>query len=83
MLRAPAEFSALSDGGAGLIVEGAFENDSFVELHLEGMGRIRGKIARSFVMGIGVKFNLSERKDNKEMEEELRKFRISVANKTF
>ncbi len=73
----------LSDGGAGLIVDGAFENDSFVELHLEGMGRIQGKVARSFVLGIGVKFDLSERKGNEEMEEELKKFRISVANKTF
>lgn len=73
----------LSDGGAGLIVEGAFENDSFVELHMEGMGKIQGKVARSFAKGIGVKFEISEGEGDKEMEEELRKFRISVANKTF
>lgn len=73
----------LSDGGAGLIVDGAFENESFVELHMEGMGRIKGKIARKFVEGIGIEFDFSESEENKEMEEELRKFRISVAQKKF
>ena len=73
----------ISDAGAGLIVDGAFENDSFVELHMEGMGRLHGKVARKFVEGIGVEFDFDDGGGNKEMEEELRKFRISVAQKKF
>ena len=73
----------ISDAGAGLIVDGAFENDAFVELHMEGMGRIHGKVARKFAQGIGVEFDFSEGGENKEKEEELRKFRIAVAQKKF
>ena len=73
----------LSDSGAGLIVDGMFENDSFVELHMEGMGRIQGKVARKFVEGIGVEFDFGVGRENKEKEEELRKFRLAVAQKKF
>ena len=73
----------LSDAGAGLIVDGAFENDFFVELHMEGMGRIQGKVARKFVEGIGVEFDFGEEEVSKEKAEELRKFRIAVARKKF
>ena len=73
----------ISDGGAGLIVSGAFENDSFVELHMEGLGRVRGRVTRSFVEGIGVEFDFGEQEHDKDKEEELRKFRITVANKTY
>jgi hypothetical protein len=73
----------LSDGGAGLGVEGNFENDSFVELHMEGHGTIPGRVVRKFVEGIGVEFDFDDARVSKDKEEELRKFRLAVARKEF
>jgi hypothetical protein len=64
----------ISAGGAGLIVGGAFHNEAFVDLHMEGFGRVSARVARKFVQGIGVEFNLSE-SERAEMKEELIKFR--------
>ncbi len=72
----------LSAGGAGLIVEGSYENDAFVELHMEGYGKIPARVKREFVEGIGVEFELDEPEKN-DMEEELKKFRLSVAQKKY
>ena len=72
----------LSAGGAWLIVDGSFENDDFVELHVEGYGKIPARVAREFVEGIGVEFELDEPEKN-DMEEELKKFRLSVARKKY
>ena len=70
----------LSAGGAGLIAAVSFENDAFVELHMNGYGKIPARVAREFVEGIGVEFELGELEKN-NMEEELKKFRLSVARK--
>ena len=51
----------ISAGGAGLIVSGTFHNEAFVDLHMEGFGRVSARIARKFVQGIGVEFNLNEK----------------------
>jgi len=48
----------LSAGGAWLIVDDSFENDDIVELHMEGYGKIPARVAREFVEGIGVEFEL-------------------------
>ena len=72
----------ISAGGAGLVVDGTFENASFVELHMEGMDGIKARVARDFAEGIGVEFDLSERK-KKDMEEALRSFRKTVARGKF
>ena len=72
----------LSAGGAGLIVDGSFENDDFVELHMEGYGKIPARIKREFVAGIGVEFELDEPEKN-DMEEELKKFRRAVAKEKY
>ena len=72
----------LSGGGAGLIVDGSFENDDFVELHMEGYGKIPARVRREFIEGIGVEFELSEPEKN-DMEEELKKFRLSVAKEKY
>ena len=71
----------ISAGGAGLAVEGSFENDAFVELHMEGYGRIPARVKREFVEGIGVEFELGGPEKN-DMEEELKKFRLAVAQNT-
>ncbi len=68
----------LSGGGAGLIVDGSFENDDFVELHMEGYGKIPARVRREFIEGIGVEFELDEPEKN-DMDEELKKFRLAVA----
>jgi len=73
----------LSEGGAGLAVEGGFDNEDFVELHMEGLRAIPGRVARSFVEGIGMEFELSESRQKQDVEEELRKFRRTVAKKDF
>ena len=67
---------------AGLLVDGVFENASFVELHMEGLGSINAHVARDFVGGIGVEFDLSGR-HKKEMEAELKAFRKTVASGNF
>ncbi len=72
----------LSGGGAGLIVDGSFENDTFVELHMNGYGKIPARVAREFVEGIGVEFELGVAEKN-DMEEELKKFRLSIAQKKY
>ncbi|MCH2327468.1 MAG: PilZ domain-containing protein [Rhodospirillales bacterium] len=72
----------LSADGAWLIVDDSFENDDFVELHVEGYGKIPARVAREFVEGIGVEFELDEPEKN-DMEEELKKFRLSVARKKY
>ena len=72
----------LSADGAWLIVDDSFENDDFVELHVEGYGKIPARVAREFVEGIGVEFELDEPEKN-DMEEELKKFRLSVAQKKY
>lgn len=72
----------ISSGGAGLLVDGVFENASFVELHMEGLGSIKAHVARDFAGGIGVEFELSE-KERLEKEEEIRAFRKTVAQGKF
>jgi hypothetical protein len=67
---------------ARLLVDGVFENASFVELHMEGLGRINAHVARDFAGGIGVEFDLSGR-HKKEMEAELKAFRKTVASGNF
>ena len=65
-----------------IIGEDSFENDDIVELHVEGYGKIPARVAREFVEGIGVEFELDEPEKN-DMEEELKKFRLSVARKKY
>ena len=72
----------ISPGGAGLSVNKPIDNNAFVELHMEGMGTVHGRVARNFARGIGVEFDLSEQ-ERKAMEEELIKFRKTVARKKF
>ncbi len=68
----------ISAGGAGLLVDETFENNAFVELHMEGIGSIKARVKRDFVEGIGVEFDLSG-PDKEKMEEELLAFRKTVA----
>ena len=49
---------------------------------MEGYGKILAPVAREFVEGIGVEFELDEPEKN-DMEEELKKFRLSVAQKKY
>lgn len=68
----------LSGGGAGLSTDVPFENNAFVELHIEGMEPIPGRVARKYDEGMGVEFDLNE-PAKKDMEEEIRNFRLTVA----
>ena len=72
----------ISAGGAGLLVSDTFENNAFVELHMEGLGKLPARVRRDFVEGIGIEFDLGE-KEKKEMEEELLAFRKAVAREKF
>ena len=72
----------ISAGGAGLLVSETFENNAFVELHMEGIGSIKARVKRDFVEGVGVEFDLTG-PEQKKMEEELRAFRKAVAREKF
>ena len=76
------EVRDISAGGAGLLVDGVFDNDSFVEMHMEGLGEIKARVARNFIEGIGIEFDLSDPERN-VVEAELRAFRNTVANEEF
>ena len=72
----------ISGGGAALIVDGSFENNDFVELHMAGYGTIPARVKRDFLEGIGVEFEL-EGPQKEDMEEELKKFRRAVAKEKY
>ena len=72
----------ISAGGGGLLVSDTFENNAFVELHMEGMGSIKARVTRDFVEGIGVEFDLTG-PERKKMEEELLIFRKAVVKEKF
>jgi hypothetical protein len=76
------EVQDISAGGAGLLVDGVFDNDSFVEMHMEGLGDIKARVARNFIEGIGIEFDLSEPERN-VVEAELRAFRNTIAREEF
>lgn len=69
-----AEVHDISEGGAALIVGTNFYNETFVDLHMESIGKVNARVARQFREGIGVEFNLSER-ERAAVKEELMKFR--------
>jgi len=64
----------ISAGGAGLVVGANFHNETFVDLHMEGIGKVNARVARQFAQGIGVEFNVNE-KARAEVKKELIKFR--------
>ena len=64
----------VSAGGAGLNVQGAFQNDAFVDLHMGTFGTVSGRVARKFVEGIGVEFNMDDA-EKKRFNEALIAFR--------
>ncbi len=72
----------ISAGGAGLLVSDTFENNAFVELHMEGLGSIKARVRRDFVEGIGVEFELTAL-EHKKMEDELLAFRKAIAREKF
>jgi len=72
----------ISAGGAGLIVGANFHNETFVDLHMEGFGRVNARVARQFAQGIGVEFNLSE-SERAEIKEELARFRKAGGRRTY
>ena len=72
----------ISAGGAGLLVSDTFENNAFVELHMEGIGSIKARVKRDFVEGIGIEFDLSGA-EREKMEDELLAFRKAVVKEKF
>ncbi len=72
----------ISAGGAGLLVSETFENNAFVELHMEGVGSIKARVKRDFVEGIGVEFDLTG-PEREKMEEELLVFRKAIVKEKF
>ncbi len=76
------EVRDISASGAALLVDGVFDNNSFVEMHMEGLGNTKARVARNFVEGIGIEFDLSDPERN-VVEAELRAFRNTVANEEF
>jgi len=50
----------ISRGGASLLLNSSIGNDAFVDLHVEGVGRIPSQVVRQFDRGVGVEFDLSD-----------------------
>ena len=73
-VRTDAVVLDVSAGGAGLNVPGAFQNDAFVELHMGTFGTVTGRVARKFVEGIGVEFDMNDA-EKKRFNEALIAFR--------
>jgi hypothetical protein len=69
-----AEVRDVSAGGAALLVGTNFYNETFVDLHMEGFGKVNARVARQFREGIGVQFNIGE-KDRAAIQEALAQFR--------
>ena len=51
-----AELLDISGSGAALRSTVLLDNDTFVELHIEGVGDLKGRVARSYDGGFAVKF---------------------------
>ena len=64
------------------MVDGQFANNEFIELHMDGFGKVPVKVKRQFAEGIGVEFDINE-KEREAMKEELLAFRKSVVAKKF
>ncbi len=50
----------ISRGGAALLLNTSIDNNAFVDLHVEGFGRISSQVVRRFDNGVGVEFDLSD-----------------------
>ena len=50
----------ISRGGAALLLNTSIDNDAFVDLHVEGFGRISSQVVRRFDNGVGVEFDLGD-----------------------
>ena len=50
----------ISRGGAALLLNSSLDNTAFVDLHVEGFGRIPSQVVRKFDNGVGVEFDLSD-----------------------
>ena len=46
----------ISASGVALNVETPYENGAFVQVHIEGMGKIRGNVIRAYEGGVAVRF---------------------------
>jgi hypothetical protein len=58
----------VSGGGALLDLGQPFENDLFVELHHEGLGRLPGRVVRGSENEIAVKFTVAEDEERRIAE---------------
>ncbi|MDP6572239.1 MAG: PilZ domain-containing protein [Rhodospirillales bacterium] len=54
-----AELLDISGSGAALQSNVLLDNNTFVELHIEGVGNMEGRVARSYEGGFAVKFEVS------------------------
>jgi hypothetical protein len=80
--KTEAEVRDISAGGAALVVGINFYNETFVDLHMEGIGKVNARVARQFAEGVGVEFNLSEQ-ERAKVKEELIKFRKAGGRRTY
>ena len=50
----------ISRGGASLLLNSSIDNNAFIDLHVEGFGKIPSQVVRQFDRGVGVEFDLSD-----------------------
>lgn len=72
----------ISETGAAIVTDSTiYENDQFVELHMEGYESKKGRIVREFAGGYAVAFEDEDVK--KKMAEEIEKFRALAGDNKF
>lgn len=64
----------VSASGAALVSELNVPNDTFVELHMEGVGDVSARVVRSFEGGFAVAFELDD-EERAALEAAIEKFR--------
>ena len=67
----------VSGGGALLDLGVPLENDVFVELHVEGLGRLPGRVVRGRENEIAVKFTIGEEEEER-IARKIEKINIKV-----
>jgi hypothetical protein len=72
----------ISESGAAIVADRTvYENDQFVELHMEGRESMNGRVVRQFEGGYAVAFE--DEATKKKMADELEKFRKLAGKKDF
>ena len=64
-LETEGETADISGGGVSLDLVAPLHNDLFVDLHIQGLGRISGRVVRVRELNVAVKFYVDEEEEER------------------